>query len=90
MPFTLVLIAADIHTSRAFEDLVDPPIKVDQGYASKSARWQLGSGAVYRAAGRGHGPWIASSDAISATIRPRAPDAGSRTSSPDAKDRYGE
>jgi hypothetical protein len=40
MPFTLVLIAADIHTSRAFEDLVDPPIKVDQGYASKSARWQ--------------------------------------------------
>jgi hypothetical protein len=40
VPFTLVLIAADIHASMAFEDLVDPPIKVDQGYDPKSERWQ--------------------------------------------------
>jgi hypothetical protein len=40
VPFTLVLMAADIHASTAFEDLVDPPIKGDQGYAPKSARWQ--------------------------------------------------
>lgn len=50
MPFTLILIAADIHASTASEELVDAgaPIKVDQGYVPMSARWQQGGGAVYR------------------------------------------
>ena len=48
VPFTLVLIAVDIHDPTAFEDPVDAgaPIKVDQGYVPKSVRWQQGGGAV--------------------------------------------
>jgi hypothetical protein len=42
LPLTLVQIAADLHDPTAFEDPVDAgaPIKVDQGYVPKSARWQ--------------------------------------------------
>ena len=56
VPLTLVQIAAGIHDLTAFEDPVDAyaPVKVDQGYVPKSARWQHRGGTVCRAAGRGH------------------------------------
>ena len=56
VPLILVLSAANIHESAAFEDLVDAvaSTEADRAYDPKSTRWQQEGGVAYREATRGH------------------------------------
>jgi hypothetical protein len=54
VPLAVVLGAANIHDTAAFEDLVDAvaPTEADRAYDPKSTRWQQEGGVAYRAAGK--------------------------------------
>ena len=72
MPLAVVVGAANIHDSAAFEDLVDAvaPTEADRTYDPKSTRWQQEGGVAYRAAGRSQLPRIAFSKVSNAVMKP--------------------